>query len=146
MKKDDIRLDQETKIWFYCIFSALFFSGILWLVIHYFYNGQIEFDSPSAAWQPMLMKIHGATAMGALVILGVLIPAHMQRGWKQRRNLFAASILIGLCVVMILSGYGLYYCGDDQLRSWVSGVHSAAGCLLPFILLWHIVSGRKSQK
>lgn len=129
MKGRGIRLSPRMRFWFYGIFGVLFLSGVIWLV------------TPSA-W---LLSVHGGAAMASLVVLGVLIPSHMQRGWAQQRNRRTAVLMIAVCLAMVLSGYGLYYCGNDHWRSWISGAHSFAGCALPFALVWHIINGRKSK-
>ena len=136
-----VRFSLRLKIWFYSIFGVLFFSGVIWLIVHYFRRNNGEYSS----LEPWLLRIHGAAAMISLLILGVLIPTHMDRGWKQDRNRGAGGIIVSLCLLMILSGYGLYYCGNDTLRLWISGFHSSAGCLLPVVLIWHIISGRKKK-
>ena len=144
--KMSVRFGRRLTIWFYGVFGVLFFSGIVWLMVHYF---GIEHGNPEReynSFEPRLLKIHGAAAMASLVILGVLIPLHMRRAWEQRRNRITAVVMVSLCLVMVATGYGLYYCGDDQLRWWISGAHSAAGCLLPIILIWHIFSGREQKQ
>ena len=137
MRNKNVRFSQRLNIWFYGIFGVLFFSGIIWLAVHFF--------SEESEGLPWLLRIHGAAAMGSLVMLGVLIPSHMQRAWQQKRNQFTAAVMVGLCLLMVISGYGLYYCGSDDWRVWISGSHSVAGCALPLVLVWHIFSGRKSK-
>ena len=145
MKSNRVRFSSRMHWWFYSILGVLFFSGVVWLVVHYYFERQNEFDGQYSSLQPWLLRIHGAAAMGSLLMLGFLIPRHMQRAWEQQRNLVTAVVIVSLCLAMIVSGYGLYYCGSETLRSWISGFHSAAGCLLPLVLVWHIISGRKQR-
>ena len=141
-RRSNIRFSRRLRVWFYSVFGLLFLSGGVWLVVYYL-TGTGDFDGPYSILLPWLLRIHGAAAMASLVVLGVLIPLHMQRGWEEGRNRGTALVMITLCLSMIVSGYGLYYCGDEKLRSWLSGFHSIAGGSLPLVLLWHIVSGRK---
>lgn len=141
MTGSGIRFTLRLKIWFYSIFGILFFSGVLWLIVHY-YGSDEKYDS----LKPLLLRVHGAAAMVSLLMLGVLIPTHMNRGWKKDRNRWMGIVIVTLSLLMIVSGYGLYYCGDDNLRAWISGFHSMTGSLLPLVLFWHIISGRKSKK
>jgi len=133
MRTNRIQFSPLLNYWFYSVFGILFLSGVIWLLIRY---------SELAPW---LLRIHGTAAMASLVILGVLIPAHMRRAWQRKRNQVTGIIMVALSLLMILSGYGLYYSGSDELRAWLSGSHSVAGCLLPLILVWHIIVGRKSR-
>lgn len=128
--KSSIRFSPRMNRWFYTVFGVLFLSGALWLI-------------EPGSW---LLKIHGATAMASLVILGVMIPSHMRRGWDQRRNRVTAVVITSFCALLIVSGYGLYYWGGEESRAVISSVHSIAGCLLPVILVTHIVTGRKQKR
>ena len=141
--RNSVRFSPRMKWWFFSVFGILFLSGIIWLVLHYMADKQGEFYNP---FEPRLMKIHGAAAMVFLVVLGVLIPTHTRRAWNQRRNRVTAVVMIGVCLLMIFSGYGLYYCGEEDWRVWISGCHSVAGSLLPLVLVWHIFLGRKSRR
>lgn len=44
----------------------------------------------------------------------------------------------------MLSGYALYYAGNEHLRSLSILVPDAVGPAFPFILGWHIVRGRRA--
>ena len=145
MRGKDVRFSQWLNVWFYGVFSVLFFSGVIWLVVHNAGTVGTEGEGFDGQVSPLLLKIHGAAAMGSLVILGVLIPSHMQRAWQLKRNHFPTVAIVGLCLLMAISGYGLYYCGSDAWRAWISGFHSVAGCALPLVLVWHIFSGRKRK-
>ncbi len=143
--RSSVRFSPRMNRWFYSVFGILFFSGVAWLGVRYLGDLNNEFDAPYSFLGPALLKVHGAAAMASLVVLGVLIPSHMRRAWARRRNRTAAILILACCGLLILSGYGLYYCGDENLRFLISGFHSAAGCLLPFVLIWHVISGRKSR-
>jgi len=133
VRTNRIRFSPSLNYWFYSVFAILFFSGAIWILIRY------------SDFAPWLLRIHGAAAMASLVMLGVLIPVHMRRAWERKRNQGTGIVMVALCLSMILSGYGLYYCGDELLRAWLSGFHSVSGCLLPMILVWHIFFGRKTR-
>jgi protein-S-isoprenylcysteine O-methyltransferase Ste14 len=81
--------------------------------------------------------------MATLILLGLLIPKHMLRAWAQRRNRGTAIGMVIVSLLFVFSGYGLYYCGDEGLRWWISAVHSWAGILFPILLIGHILVGRK---
>lgn len=83
--------------------------------------------------------------MLALVVVGTLIPLHIKRGWRARLNRPNGILLIGFVLSLTLSGYALYYSGSDMLRNNASTIHTALGFLFPAVLLWHIVSGRRSR-
>ena len=132
--KTGLRFSPRMNRWFYSAFGVLFLSGGLWLLAQH---------GPVGTW---LLRIHGAAAMLSLIILGVMIPSHMRLAWEQRRNRVTAVVMVSLCLLLVVSGYGLYYFGGEQLRSFISALHWSAGCVLPVGLLWHMVDGRKSRR
>ena len=91
-----------------------------------------------------MMKLHGAGAMVILVILGTLLPSHIRFAWHARRNRPNGIALILFFGFLIVSGYGLYYFGNERLRSWTSWSHLAVGLALPAMIILHIWSGRRS--
>ncbi|MDP2653160.1 MAG: hypothetical protein Q8Q08_03915 [Candidatus Omnitrophota bacterium] len=141
----NVRFSRSMNWWFYGIFGVLFFSGLFWLAAHYGGGEEADFDGKFYFFQSRLLWIHGAAAMASLVVLGALIPTHMQRAWEAGKNRATAIAMLSLCGLMVLTGYGLYYSGSETVRSWMSGFHSIAGCLLPPALVWHIVSGRSKR-
>jgi hypothetical protein len=97
---------------------------------------------PLEAWW---LRLHGAAAMLVLAVLGSLLPIHIRRGWHQRKNLLAGSVLAALALLLIFSGYALYYFGSEETRPWISAFHWVLGLGAPLLLLWHIVSGRRTH-
>lgn len=143
--KRNFRFSLLMNGWFYSAFGVLFFSGVLWLAVRFWAGENTEFDGPFATLPSRLMRLHGAAAMVSLLVLGALIPTHMQRAWGEKRNHFTAIAMVALCGLMIISGYGLYYSGGERLRLWMSNIHSFSGCVLPFVLFWHVIQGRKER-
>jgi len=144
MKRSQIRFTPGFRFLFYIAFGALFITGVVWLFVHYAGQGREEFSDGYEWLKPWSLRIHGAAAMITLTMLGFLIPKHMQPAWRQRRNRTTAVVMFTIVMVMIVTGYGLYYCGDEGWRSWLSGCHSAAGLLFPLILIWHVIAGQLS--
>lgn len=115
----------------YSALATLLLTGAYWALIHYL---------GVRAWlgEPLLMKIHGAAAMLALVLLGGLLPAHVAVGWSLRRNRPSGAVLLAVCGLLTLTGYLLYYAGDELARDASSYVHLALGVVLPLVLGAHL--------
>ncbi len=144
MQPHDIRLGRRLRRWFYLVFGLLFASGAGWLVLHAFAQSEGEFGPQPHPAEQWLLRLHGAAAMAALVIFGILLPLHVQHGWKANRNRVTGAVMLGILVVLVLSGYALYYAGNEHLRSLSILVHDAVGLAFPLILVWHIVRGRRA--
>ena len=144
MRPKGMKLSPRHLTWLYSVFSVLYLSGLLWIFLHYFFHYRSEMGEPHP-FEPLSLKIHGAAAMLALIMLGTLIPIHMKRGWAAKMNRGNGMILIGANLLLILTGYALYYAGKENLRLWSCWVHSILGILFPVFLVWHIIEGRKSR-
>ena len=143
MSTNRIKLSPRHRFWSYTVFSFLFGSGVIWLWAHYLSTSSENIFSGSNTIEAFSMKIHGAAAMAMLIVLGSLIPVHMKRGWTAHVNRWNGIILISVNIVLILTGYGLYYTGDDDLRNLAHVTHVLFGLTFPLFLIWHIWSGRK---
>ena len=141
MSTKGIKLSSGHLLWFYSAFLTLFLSGMVWIVVHYYIRCGGEDCIPSL--EPDILKIHGAAAMLALILFGTLFPIHIRRGWVAKINRGNGTFLIGVTVILIVTGYGLYYGGSEGVRFLSHWIHIALGSLFPLFVLWHIVSGRK---
>src|SRR6185436_14021124 len=140
-----MRLSHGHLRWVYASGIALFASGGLWLLFHYFVQVPGELGERPHALEAWWLRLHGAAAMLMLAVLGSLLPIHVRRGWHQRKNLVAGISLSALALLLIISGYALYYFGSEETRPWISAFHWVLGLGAPLLLLWHIMSGRRAH-
>jgi hypothetical protein len=136
MKK--LRLNRLTEFFVYTIFGALVVTAGVWLWAQ-------SNLSPESTVPSLMMKIHGAAAMAALILLGALLN-HIRRGWSIGKNRSSGVTLLTAYLFLILTGYGLYYCGDEQLRGMISRSHSWIGCGLVILIPGHVLLGRALRR
>ena len=144
MRRNSAKLSYRHKVWLFAITILIYGSGVVWAYLHHFARRMREFGEqphPAEAWS---LKLHGAATMAILVILGTLLPTHVRFAWHARRNRPNGIMLISVFAFLILTGYGLYYFGDERLRSWTSWLHLVVGLALPLALVLHIRRGRRS--
>jgi hypothetical protein len=91
------------------------------------------------------LKLHGAGAFLALLALGSLLAQHIRFGWSARRNRTSGSLLGGFAALIVLTGYGLYYAGED-LREWSKWTHLALGTLAFIAPPLHVWLGRRTRQ
>ena len=136
MTRSTFRLSRWFQTSVYVSFGLLVATGAGWMI------AQPRVEQP--VWNEMpalLLKIHGAAAMLVLLVLGSLLP-HIKRGWKARKNRFTGACVIALNLFLIVTGYGLYYSGSDEMRAWLSRWHGWVGLFTVVILPAHIFVGR----
>jgi len=138
-----LRLKPSFRFAIYAAFAILFLTGAGWLVADW--QKDISTDE---VWQQSiayLLMVHGGAAMVTLLLLGALIPVHMLRGWRSRRNRVSGSAMATFNAVLIVTAFGLYYFGSETLRPWMSWIHIAAGLSLALGLPVHIYLGRRTS-
>jgi hypothetical protein len=139
-----LRLDPRLRFAVYAAYSVLFVTGAGWLLA----DQMKDASGISEAWQTTaanLLMLHGAAAMVTLMLLGALVPLHVQRAWRSRRNRLTATIMLTLNSVLVVTSFGLYYAGSEALRPWMSNIHVGLGLCLPALFFVHVLVGRRGS-
>ncbi len=127
----------------YLAIAGLTVSGSLWLLFHYFVSGEGGFGFVTHPLEPWWLKIHGAFGMFGLVLLGSLVPNHVAKAWQRHRNRRTGGVNVATFVALVLTGYLLYYLGNETWRNVASVVHWVIGLALPVVTLIHVVAGKR---
>ena len=143
-----VRLSTRLERWLYVVAGALLLSGIGWITAHYVLAGNSLIAGfglegaphPSEIWW---LRLHGASMIGFLVAFGALLPGHVARGWRRRRNRHSGIFMLAVVAVLGVSGYGLYYLGDEATRPWISAVHWVIGLAAGAGLVLHVTCGKR---
>jgi hypothetical protein len=145
MRPDGIKLTASQRWMVYAVFAVLFVTGVVWSVLH---DGlpRLGYDALSQlSIVPMLLELHGAAAMLALIVLGSLMPQHIKWAWTGRLNRFTGGLMLSTQALFIGTGYALYYAGDEAFRVYASNVHLVLGLGFPLVLVGHIIVGRRHR-
>jgi hypothetical protein len=128
----------------YSVLALMFITGVVWLAADW------QKSSPQGdIWQAIaswLLMLHGGGAMASLLFIGALVPLHMHRGWRAKRNRISGAVMVLENAVLIATSFGLYYVGSDVIRPWMSDIHIGAGFCLPLLLALHILLGRRTAR
>jgi cation transport ATPase len=119
-----------------------FVTGILWPYFHYFAVVKGDFGDEANPAEPWILKVHGAAAMAFLIILGTLLPKHVYLAWRAKQNRRSGVGLLIIFGILVLTGYGLYYSGNETLRKYVSWIHLGVGVASPLVIVAHIAYGK----
>ncbi len=139
-----MRLSRGFRTALYAALVALLATGMAWLYL------DVSRDpfQPGGSGQagPLLLAVHGGAAMAFLILLGALIPLHVQGNWTRDRNRWTGVITLAINAALIVTAYALYYAGSDLLRNRASDLHIAAGLLLPLWLSVHVWLGWRARR
>lgn len=135
------------QIWLLSISGGLLWlSGVVWLLLHHYGQTKGEFGPEANPFEPWMMRLHGLVLIPALLGIGGMLVAHIPRGWRSRPQRLPGGLLSALLAMLIVSGYLLYYVGDETVRGWTSAAHWLLGLGLPVLFLWHFVNGRRKAQ
>ncbi len=141
--RSPLQLDPRVSWGVYSVFAVLFATGIGWIVAD-----RLKDPESGEFWQGFaanMLMVHGGAAMIALVMVGSLLPNHIIRAWRAKRNRIAGIGMLGINLILTATAFGLYYLGSETLRPWISDVHIAFGILIPAAFALHIFIGRQSR-
>ena len=109
------------------VLLVLSLSGVIWMVLHYFFAARSEFGTAPNPAESMSIRIHGIVAVATVFLIGGVATSHVVAGWNRAHNQPSGLVLAGLCIALILSGYALYYITADAARSVFAIAHQLAG-------------------
>lgn len=124
----------------------LWLSGAAWLVLHYYGQVEGEFGFETNPLEPWCLRVHGLALIPTLLGFGGLFVVHMPKGWKNRYQRNLGIALSAVFASLIVTGYMLYYVGNENIREWASFLHWALGLGIPVLFVWHYVHGRAVRR
>ncbi len=139
-----MRLKLPFRLAIYAAFAILFLTGVGWLVADW--QKKISGDE---IWQQAiayLLMTHGGAAMVTLMMVGALVPIHLMRAWRARRNRTSGAVMVTFNAGLIATAFGLYYVGSETLRPWLSWIHIAFGIALSLWFPLHVYRGRRELR
>ena len=125
----------------YCSGGALLLTGAAWLALHYSVGaGADQLPHPLEIW---CLRLHAVAAFAALFGLGALAATHIPQGWRlserQRwvRQQTSGVLLCGLCGLLVVTGYALYYFAPEGIRASLGWAHAAIGAVTGGLVVRH---------
>jgi hypothetical protein len=130
------RLTPTRRLGVYGVGVAVWLSGALWLLFHYFFVRQGPLGATPHPLESWWLTLHGASAFAAIWAFGWLWSAHITKGWATGRKRPSGGLLVTALAWLTLSGYLLYYVGHEEVRTITSVLHWASGlaCPIPFVV------------
>lgn len=80
-----------------------------------------------------------------MMVLGALWSIHMRVGWRQKRHRRSGIILAFVWVLLMVTGVGIYYCGQEWLVNLTSLCHTVIGVLVVFAYYVHLRLSRSRK-
>jgi len=130
----------------YAVCGLVYASGVLWLLFHYGVTAHNDFGPARHPLESWWLQLHGAAAMGFLIVLGSLLPGHIGEAWRLRRNFSTGVVMLAATAFLVVTGWGLYYLGSETLRAWLGVGHWVIGAAGAPLLVLHRLLGRGQKE
>jgi hypothetical protein len=143
MKRRGLQISRRHRLTLYVVSLVLLVSGGGWAWIHRL-DAAGQAGDTLRQTNPWLLQAHGFAAVGFVLLLGTLIPVHIRHSWHARKNRSNGAFFLSAVGLLTLSGYALYYLGDEAWRNGASQFHLWLGLAAPVLLFFHIRIGRKA--
>ncbi|MFZ1990174.1 MAG: hypothetical protein WAW96_10430 [Alphaproteobacteria bacterium] len=131
------RLSAPWRFAIYAVALGIWLSGIAWLILHYFMMQKGAFGPTPQPAEFWVLAAHAAFAFIAIFIFGALLERHIGRAWPTGHRRSSGLTMAGALLIMIVSGYLLYYLGGEGARQVTSLIHWGLGLLAPIFFLRH---------
>lgn len=96
--------------------------------------------------RPRLLAAHGFAAGLFLLLVGSLWTAHLRPAWRARGHRWSGVALLAIVLGLALSGWGLYYLGEERWREGALWAHGLLGWPLPALVGGHLVAARRRER
>ncbi|NOT15800.1 MAG: hypothetical protein HOP21_09560 [Methylotenera sp.] len=130
--------------WFICIAALVWLTGLM--LTPSSLEMRFEYTLPWQLTEELkhhTTTLHAVLAFSILWLLGAIWTIHIRAGWRKNKNRFSGVALLSACLIISLTGLGVYYVGDEKLANATALAHLFVGGLSAILLSIHIVLGRK---
>jgi hypothetical protein len=127
----------------YTVLGGLWATGAAWLVLRYGMQRPGEFGPAPHPLQPWALRMHALFAFATLWLGGLLWAIHIAPTWRRGHRRASGILTVASLLLLVGSGYLLYYIGDDRWRVTVSTVHWIIGLLALVPFLVHLLHDRR---
>jgi hypothetical protein len=141
-----IRLTPLRRFAVHAIGLGIFASGVLWLVFHYFMRTEGPFGPQPDPGEQWARIGHGGFAFAALWVTGMLWERHITKAWGTARRRASGVLLFVILLALIVSGFLLYYVGDEVPLAKLAKFHWMLGLIAPLAFLQHRLARKRNPE
>lgn len=139
---ESIRLTKLRRRIIAFVGGGVWLTGVLWLVFHHLLQRRTEFGTQASPLEFWWRASHGLFGFATLWTFGLLWGAHVVSAWRSGRHRLSGGAVVIVLTWLAMSGWLLYYLGDDAALNAVSLAHWMTGLTLPALYLAHRVRRR----
>lgn len=131
------RLGRAQRAVVYVVVGMLWATGAAWLLLHEFLQRSGPFGSTPHPLEPAVLTAHGVLAILAMYLLGWVSARHALRWWLRGLRRWSGGTLAGLLMLLVVSGFALFFVSDDAWQRYAAVVHEVFGLGVLLIAIPH---------
>lgn len=143
MARINLKIPWSYRIWLFAFILLSWVTGVTFFILNRWVEIEGEFGLEKHPVQATFLKVHGAAAFLMMISYGYLLATHVPAGYRSRRQRILGLSLVSAQGFLIVTAYGLYYVGGADFRAFIGYAHASVGFIFPFLLVMHIISGKR---
>ena len=92
----------------------------------------------------LFRQIHGWMAALFLVLLGFMLSVHIEKKWKRHLRRFEGGLHLSIWILLIVSGWLIYYPPEWINFEWIKWVHIILGFVICVFFPLHALRKHKT--
>ena len=145
-KSYSLLLSRNQRILLYVTAIGVWATGVLWLIFHFFLQTEGPFGLQNNPLEKIWLQLHAGFSFIAIGLFGLLWTNHIVRGWHMNWRRLSGGVMVAAIVVLIVSGYALYYVESQKLDDITSIIHWGIGLVALVLFLIHWLSKSRPSK
>ena len=138
------RMPRRQRVVVYTVCTALWASGMVWLLLDLFFRRRGEFGWAPHPLQSPILLLHGVLAILSLYVLGWVSSHHALRWWPVGRRRLSGGAFLAVTLLLTVTGFALFFLIDDAWQRAAKLIHEIAGVLITLMALEHWLMGRRA--
>jgi hypothetical protein len=138
-------MSRRHRLAVYVVSTALWASGLLWLILDEFFTHPEQFGRTPHPLQSPLLLIHGVVAIISAYVLGWISARHVLQWWAGGLRRWSGGAFSVLVVVLSVSGFALFFISSDSWQRLAKLTHEAIGTVIVLFAVQHWFFGRRAH-
>jgi hypothetical protein len=139
------RMPRRQRLAVYAVCTALWVSGVLWLVLDQFFAQPAQFGRTPHPLEAPLLLAHGILAIASAYLLGWVSARHVLLWWTEGLRRASGALLATLMALVGLTGFALFFVSSDRWQRYAQASHEVLGTVIVLFAVQHWFFGRRGE-
>jgi hypothetical protein len=139
------RMSRRHRLAVYVIVGILWLTGCAWLGLDQLFAVRGPFGIVPHPWEPPILLLHGVAAILSMYLFGWVTARHVLRWWSAGLRRVSGSALAALLVILIVSGFALFFLTDERWQHATGVAHEVLGVGIALFAIQHWLFRRRED-